>query len=218
MDEARLIERLLAIEALHAGATTRGERVAAERAVARILERLRTLEAEDPPVEYKFTMGDMWSRKVFVALCRRYGLRPYRYKRQRYTTVMVRVSRRFVDETLWPEFRQLSETLQTYLTEVTDRVVTQVLHPDTSDADVTERPRQLTLAAASSTPPPPTSPAPPPPPGPATPASASTSEAPPPPAEGDPSPEEGKPLSGRGARGRRGKKGQRGRRGKRKKR
>ncbi len=44
-------------------------------------------------------MGDMWSRKVFVALLRRYGIRPYRYKRQRYTTVMAKVSKKFVDRT-----------------------------------------------------------------------------------------------------------------------
>ncbi len=148
MDEARLIEKLLAIQALHAGATTPGEREAAQRASERILERLRALQAESPAVEYRFSMSDMWERKVFVALCRRYGLRPYRYKRQRYTTVMVMVPKRFVDETLWPEFLQLSETLEAYLTEVTDRVVAQVIHADTSDAEVTDEPRQLTLASA----------------------------------------------------------------------
>ncbi len=148
MDEARLIEKLLAIQALHDGATTPGERAAAQRAGERILERLRALQAEDPAVEYRFTMTDLWERKVFVALCRRYGLRPYRYHRQRYTTVMVMVPKRFVDETLWPEFLQLSETLEAYLTEVTDRVVAQVIHADTSDAEVTDEPRQLTLASA----------------------------------------------------------------------
>ncbi len=146
MDEARLIEKLLAIQALHAGATTPGEREAAQRASERILERLQALQAESPAVEYRFSMSDMWERKVFVALCRRYGLRPYRYKRQRYTTVMVMVPKRFVDETLWPEFLQLSETLEAYLASVTERVVAQVIHADTSDAEVTDEPRQLTLS------------------------------------------------------------------------
>ncbi len=53
MDEARLIEKLLAVEALHAGATTKGERVAAENARRRILDRLRELVEEDPPIEYR---------------------------------------------------------------------------------------------------------------------------------------------------------------------
>ncbi|MFC1708033.1 hypothetical protein ACFL59_14655, partial [Planctomycetota bacterium] len=143
VDEARLIEKLRLIEALFAGAATQGEQVAAERAKQRILERLRLLEQEDPPVEYRFSMGDMWSRKVFVALLRRYGIKPYRYSGQRYTTVMARASRRFVDETLWPEFQEISSTLRTYLSEVTERVVSQVIHGDSSEAAVVDVPLQL---------------------------------------------------------------------------
>jgi hypothetical protein len=147
MDEARLIERLRSIEALFSGATTDGEKVAAERARERILERLKDLEKNDPPVEYRFSMSDMWSRKVFVALLRRYGIRPYRYRGQRYTTVMAGVSKRFVDETLWPEFLEISESLESYLSEVTNRVVQQVIHQDSSDAEVIEKPKQLTSRA-----------------------------------------------------------------------
>ncbi len=143
MDEARLLEKLRLIEALHAGATSDGERNAAELARARILERLRAVEREDPPVEYKFSLADRWTRKVFVSLLRRYGIRPYRYSRQRHTTVMARVPKRFVDETLWPEFQEISSTLQLYLAEVTDRVVQQVISQDTSDAEVVEDPKQL---------------------------------------------------------------------------
>ncbi len=143
MDEARLIDRLRLIEALFAGATTAGERDAAGRARERILEKLEAWEREAPPIEYRFSMGDMWSRKVFVALLRRYGIRPYRYSGQRYTTVMAKVSKRFVDETLWPEFQQISKTLSSYLSDVTDRVVHQVIHQDSSEAEVIEQPKQL---------------------------------------------------------------------------
>lgn len=143
MDEARLIEKMLLIEALIAGAATDGERVAAERARERIRERLEQVEREDPPIEYQFTLADMWSRKVFVALLRRYGIRPYRYYRQRRTTVMARVSKRFVDETLWPEFQEISETLRAYLSEVTERVVGQVIHQDSSEAEIVAKPIQL---------------------------------------------------------------------------
>jgi hypothetical protein len=151
VDEDKLIEKLRLIETLFAGAATPGEKVAAERAKQRILERLKFWEQEDPPVEYRFTMGDMWSRKVFVALLRRYGITPYRYSGQRYTTVMARVSRRFVSETLWPEFQAVSETLETYLSEVTDRVVSQVIHQDSSEAEVVEKPKHLPEAGATST-------------------------------------------------------------------
>ncbi|MCK9463563.1 MAG: hypothetical protein M0R80_28420 [Proteobacteria bacterium] len=145
MDEAKLIAKLRLIEALHAGASTPGERDAAGRARERILERLRTAEKVDPPVEYKFTLGDQWSKKVFVALLRRYGIALYRYRGQRHTTVMARVSQRFVRETLWPEFEEVAETLRAYLADVTERVVAQVIHEDTSDEPEREEPRQLTF-------------------------------------------------------------------------
>ncbi len=138
MDEAKLKEKLRLIEALFAGAKTGGEKDAAERARQRILDRLRSLEASDPPIEFKFTLRDMWQRKVMIALMRRYGLKPYRYRGQRYTTVMARVPRGFVHETLWPEFQEISETLHTYLSDVTERVVSEVICRDNSEADVVD--------------------------------------------------------------------------------
>ena len=143
MDEAKLIEKLARIEALFSGATTPGEREAAGEARERILARLRTAVREDPPVEFRFTMADTWSRRVLLALLRRYDLEPYRYPGQRYTTVMVRVPKRFVDETLWPEFSELSKTLRAYLEEVTQRVVSGVLHGDASEAREVPQQRQL---------------------------------------------------------------------------
>ena len=143
MDEARLIEKLRRIEMLFAKAATEGEKVAAEHAKNRILERLRLHEKEDPPVEYRFAMSDMWSRKLFLALVRRYDIRPYRYPGQRHTTVMAKVSKKFVDETLWPEFQELSRTLRVYLTDVTNRIVRQVIHEDDSEAELVESPPLL---------------------------------------------------------------------------
>ncbi len=143
MDEAKLIEKLRLIEALFSGATTPGEREAAALARERILERLKHVEKEDPPIEYRFSMSDMWSRKVFVSLLRRYNIRPYRYSRQRHTTVMAKVSKRFVDETLWPEYLEISRTLKTYLSEVTERVVSQVICKDNSEAEIVDEPAQL---------------------------------------------------------------------------
>jgi hypothetical protein len=143
MDESKLIEKLKLIEALHAGAATPGEREAAGRARERILERLKAAEKVDPPVEYKFTLGDQWSKKVFMAMLRRYGISPYRYRGQRHTTVMAKVSHRFVKETLWPEFEEVADTLRSYLADVTERVVSQVICEDTSDAQERDDPPQL---------------------------------------------------------------------------
>lgn len=148
LDETRLIEKLRAIEALFARPGSPGERIAAENARQRILERLREVAETDPPVEYRFSMADMWSRRVLVALLRRYGITPYRFRGQRYTTVMAKVSKRFVDETLWPEFEALNASLRTYLDQVTNRVVAQVIHADVSEAAVMEEPKRLPLEVA----------------------------------------------------------------------
>lgn len=144
IDEARLLEKLRAIEALFAGATTEGERDAAAEARKRIQQRLRLVEEADPPIEYRFSLADPWSRKVFVTLCRRYDIRTYRYRGQRYTTVMAKVSKRFVDETLWPEFQQVSTVLRSYLDDVTNRVIATAIHQDTSEAQEVAETPQLT--------------------------------------------------------------------------
>ena len=143
MDEAKLLETLRRIEALFAGATTAGERAAAGAARDRIRARLTDVSKSDPPIEYRFSMPDGWSRKVFCALLRRYGLEPYRYTGQRHTTVMVRVSRRFVDEILWPEYKQLAESLHRHLEEITTRVIAQAIHQDSSDPTEVREPKRL---------------------------------------------------------------------------
>jgi hypothetical protein len=144
MDEAKLREKLSRIEALFAGATTEGERVAAAEARRRIQQRLQSVEKLDPPVEFRFSLADAWSRKLFLALARRYELKPYRYRGQRRTTVMVRAPKPFVHETLWPEFQQINGAMRSYLDEVTDRIIAEVLHSDSSEAAEVAEPHRLT--------------------------------------------------------------------------
>jgi hypothetical protein len=137
--QADLREKLRKIEALFSGAGTAGERLAAEAALERVRARLSELERRDPAVELQFSIPDQWSRHLFMALCRRYGLKPYRYHRQRRTTVMVRAPRRFLDEVLWREFCDLDVALQAYLMEVTLKIIREEVFADTSDAqDVPE--------------------------------------------------------------------------------
>lgn len=132
--EAQLREKLRKIEALFAGAATAGERVAAEAALARVRARLAAAQRNDPATEVQFSIQDVWSRKLFLALCRRYGLRPYRLYRQRHSTVMLRAPRQFLDDVLWPEFKELQSILQAYLDEITNRVIREEIFADTSEA------------------------------------------------------------------------------------
>jgi hypothetical protein len=142
-DEEKLIERLRSIERLFAGATTPGERTAAAGALGRVRQHLAELKETDPAAEFKFTLGDGWSRRLFVALLRRHGIKPYRYSGQRRTTVMARVPHRFVDETLWPEFEKLSATLRSFLDDITERVIRESVFADDSEAEEVAEPRAL---------------------------------------------------------------------------
>jgi hypothetical protein len=101
-DYDQLIAKLHKIEQLFARPGTEGERHAARNASERIRARLRAVEQREPPIEVRFSMADGWSRALFIALLRRYGLRPYRYRGQRYTTVMVRVTKGSVRERRFP--------------------------------------------------------------------------------------------------------------------
>lgn len=133
-DEAALREKLRKIEALFAGAGTAGERNAAGAALDRLRLRLGEFERQDKPEERQFSLSDQWSRRLFLALCRRYELKPYRLYRQRHSTVMLRVPRGFLDQILWPEFIELNQALLQYLNEVTERVIRETVHRDTSEA------------------------------------------------------------------------------------
>ena len=86
-------------------------------------------------MEFRFSLSDQWSRHLFVALMRRYGIQPYRYSRQRRTTVMARLSRSFVNDTLWPEFLELQASLAAYFDALTDRVIEQALEVKAGEAE-----------------------------------------------------------------------------------
>ena len=130
-EELRL--KLRKIEALFEGAGTIGERDAAGAARERIKIKLAEAAKTAPAIEYTFTLGDQWSRQLFVALCR-YDLKPYRYARQRHTTVMVKVPEAFVDDVLWPQYQALSKELREYLAQATSKIISEEVHRDTTEA------------------------------------------------------------------------------------
>jgi hypothetical protein len=133
-DRDKLFERLRKIEALYAGAATPGERDAAASARERIRAKLASFAQQERAEEYRFSMDNPWSRKIFLALLRRYGIEPYRYGRQRRNTVMARVPRSFVEETLMPEFREMNLALFDHLERITDDIISQEISSDTSEA------------------------------------------------------------------------------------
>lgn len=141
--EGTLVEKLRKLEALHAGTNVAGEREAAKRAAERIRARLEELRGREKEIEYRYSLQDPWMRRLFVALCRRYGLTPYRQTGQRHTTVMIRAPKTFQDKTLWPEFQALASELKKHLDELTTRVIREAIDDDVSDAPETGAPKAL---------------------------------------------------------------------------
>jgi hypothetical protein len=140
--ETDLLDKLRKIEALFAGAATAGEKAAAGAAAERIRARLADSERREPPIEMKFSVPDPWSRQLFCALCRRYGLKPYRYRRMHRQSILVRAPESFVNAVLWPEFQELDKALTCYLAEVTNSVIREAIHGETDDPDeVADQPR-----------------------------------------------------------------------------
>jgi hypothetical protein len=133
--EEQLRERLRKVEALYFGAGTAGEREAAGAASQRLKAKLTELSRDDPTVEMQFTMPDPWAVRLFVALCRRYGFNPYRYPRQRRTTIMVRAPRQFFETAVWHQFSDMHADLWRHLEETTERVIRDTVHMDTTDAE-----------------------------------------------------------------------------------
>lgn len=141
--EDELRERLRKVEALFFGATTAGEREAAGAAAERLKAKLDEASRNDPPVEMKFAMPDQWSVRLFIALCRRYGFRPFRYARQRSTTIMVKAPRRMFDAVVWRQFLDVHNDLWTHFEQTTERLIQEAIHTDTTDAETETAPEPI---------------------------------------------------------------------------
>jgi hypothetical protein len=138
-----LRDKLRKIEALFAGAATAGEKAAAGAAAQRIRERLGETAGKETSIEMKFSIPDVWSRQLFIALCRRYGLRPFRRQRMHRQTLMIKAPKSFIEQVLWPEFQQLNAALLAYLSEITEKVIREEVHGETGEAEEVDEPARI---------------------------------------------------------------------------
>jgi hypothetical protein len=133
MTRDEIIARIQKVEALYHGTEEAGEKSAAETVLNRLVMRLDA-EHEQVEEEFQFSLPDPWKRKLFLALARRHGLKPYRYPRQRHSTVMLRITKKRLDLVLWPEFEELGKILSDYLAQATDDIIARGVHGDLSEA------------------------------------------------------------------------------------
>ena len=137
VDDEELRVKLAKVEALFRRSGSPGERAAAEAAMDRLDGRLagpgRNLE---PEVELQFSLPDAWSVSLFVAVCRKHGVQPYRYRRQRRTSVVVSAREREFNRVVWPEYSRLQTELESYFEDVTDHLVSRVMGSDGDDSSL----------------------------------------------------------------------------------
>jgi hypothetical protein len=129
-----LLEKIKKIEALINGAQTIGEKDAAISAKDRILSRYPELKNQKNLIEYSLRTPDNWHKKLLLAICRKYGLKPYRYKRQKYTTVMLKINEDFLNKVVWKEYLEYSDHLEKLVNTVTDELINKI-HKD-EDEDI----------------------------------------------------------------------------------
>lgn len=136
-----IAERLAKLEALFARSATAGERAAAGAAIDRLQMRLdrERREAEAPEIELQFSLPDFWSLRLFIAICRKHGVRPYRYPRQRRTTIVVRVRKTEFERTVRAEFDMLHRELARAFEGIVDHLIADVMHSDGADASLEQR-------------------------------------------------------------------------------
>ena len=140
-DDRDIREKLAKLEALFARGATAGERAAAGAARDRLQAKL-SLDANDdgePEIELQYSLPDVWSVRIFVALCRKHGIRPYRYPRQRRTTVMVRVRQASFERTVAEEFRTLHQELTAYFNETVEHLIADAMKSDGNDETLEQR-------------------------------------------------------------------------------
>ena len=140
-DDGDIRVRLAKLEALFARGATAGERAAAGAALERLQARLDRggQPADEPETEVQSSLPDVWSVRLFVALCRKHGVTPYRYPRQRRTTVMIRVRKAAFEQTIAAEFRELHRELTTYFGEMVNHLIANVMKSDGDDETLEQR-------------------------------------------------------------------------------
>lgn len=127
-----LLEKIRKIEALIAGAQTDGEKSAAILARGRLHNRI-AIENKIQQKEFTLYTHDNWHKKLLLAICRKHGIQPYRYKRQKYTTVMVCIDEVFLNNVLWKEFTEYSNHLEKLVEDVTDSIIRKI-HEDEDES------------------------------------------------------------------------------------
>jgi len=58
-------------------------------------------------------------------------------------TIMVKAPKSFMEQVLWPEFQELNAALIAYLSQITEKVIREEVHKETSEAEEVDEPTRI---------------------------------------------------------------------------
>ncbi len=56
---------------------------------------------------------------------------------------MIKASKSFMEQVLWPEFQELNAALVAYLSEIIEKVIREELHGETGEAEEVDEPTRI---------------------------------------------------------------------------
>jgi hypothetical protein len=122
-----LYDKIKKIEALILGSNVEGERQAAKAALKRLKDSAPAIPLQhQDAMEFSLSSGSNWNKQLILALCGKYDLKPYRYYRQKYTTVMVRCNKDFMNKVFWPEYQQYAQMLNVLVEEIATDLIAKI--------------------------------------------------------------------------------------------
>jgi hypothetical protein len=94
-----------------------------ERRVDVIRTQLALVRTRERDIALSYTIPDPWEMALFIALCRRLGLDPFRQPRRHQTSVSVLAPESFGRTTLWPMFTDMADALRSHMRIVLDEAL-----------------------------------------------------------------------------------------------
>jgi hypothetical protein len=98
------------------------------------------LNASAPLQEFRFSLASTRSQVLFCALLKRCGIKAYRYRGQKRSTVNARVSKPLVDELLWPRYLEFASILDLFFDGLTFQVISDTVGPGPFEIEVRPKP------------------------------------------------------------------------------
>ena len=135
--QSDIYERLKKVESLFARAGTAGEAAAAAAAIDRLQAQLgkNARGPQEAEIELQYSLPDVWAVRLFFAVCRKHGISPYRYARQRRTTVVIKVRKSHFMRVVEPEFQLLHREMMAYFSETAEHLIRDMMRSDGEDRE-----------------------------------------------------------------------------------